>query len=732
MTTLLAVLALNRIQDVKADLFIPTARLETLVGHLSNKFGERVQVTADVKDQMVFVSVKNRSLGEVLNAVCYATDTEWKRENGVVAILRGPQLKARLAAERRTYRIKNIQKQLDRAKAVKYDQESLTEALKKVDALVKKGGENVDWLEYQKYERFDPCSRACDQLLASLGPEDILTLADRRRTVFSLSPTNLQLPMPRGLTNVLADVNKWRQWLSEAMQKAGIAQQEDMEIYSNLVNPYRKLDTPLASCRLVVTGQDSALSVAFTGYDAEGDPVESGSSYLGLDYDQEEWQGRKDPPKSLFPDARGKILPSAEDEPLLGIPMQFMQGKTFEDKAKRGIVIDYLAKAMNQDPLIPSARTVLPPAIGDKELVTAVTDYTFAGWSPTPEKELKSQLVMFNVTYMKEANNGGIRTFRFDSDLNATMYDVPRQSIAAVATAIKSANKVSLDDLANSVSWATEEQVAQLVLRMALSLANQPDSGSFYGSGQGILPLRVYGTLNAAQRRDAAKPGGIVFNVRNTQPALRQLIEKYVRENELNTMYGEAIMIGEQELMAEVGDGQVFTPVPDGPQRNGQRNNDIELNGFQSEQTFFLAQPYSQPWSIKVEVLRGDAYLLRNNRQWGSTNQIGELDSLANQIAWNRKMKESGQEYYRDSTFSFGAVKSAQIKLTLKFGRVPEFAFSFKYCEEPAENVVDLSQLKDPLKSQLEAEVAKKYKDIGEVQFGGRSQRNVPPYFARF
>jgi hypothetical protein len=213
-------------QSSAINLETRAARLPVFLAELSKQVGEPLECAPNLAGQVVLVRFKGVGKEEALSRIAGAVDGEWQVVKGVTFLSRSTSLQRELERKWRSQAIarfadaiKPLTDQIDTNP--RFDGEAAKKLVAEMHALDKqiKGDESYFFREMQRVNAIHargPGGRAISRIFRSMGAAEIADLPVGR-TVFSLNPTRLQRPMPKGIADVVQTLRKeqeiWNQEL---------------------------------------------------------------------------------------------------------------------------------------------------------------------------------------------------------------------------------------------------------------------------------------------------------------------------------------------------------------------------------------------------------------------------------------------------------------------------------------------------------------------------------------
>ncbi|MDI9636612.1 hypothetical protein QPK87_01705 [Kamptonema cortianum] len=672
------------------------APMSRLTEWLSQETGEDVRVTSDLKDVILFVRLTNKTADQTYTYIAKTIDCDWSRVNGVVNFHRSSATVARHLSEMRAERLESVSKLLKQFEPVRFDSVAGKKLIEESVALAKKMQEpsGFNWNENRKIQLRAPDSIVCQEVLLALGAERLAQFAEGERVVFSTHPTRLQLPLPR---EALTALRNWRAnsaILAEARKANSQVDEVDEQVrwQFNVLSSHGYSGQEIAVCDVVLRVSSWGVNIVLHAYDADGEQIgvvgDSFNSY---------WDPDAPPvikPNNPHADLNERVTLTPEDKLLIGMASSF----DASDQREGQISPDLLKLVASFDIIEPlsfaASETLLKFCEArDQDLVCVPYDYLmFQDYERRTVGEVMGRLT---------DPRGAIRQEVVDNVLllAGDSPSMSRMGISTLAKAIQKEGRLTIDSLSAAVFFEPDDARASALLSFGIRLCGFDSSGVY---DQSVLPLRVYGLLSPSERR-MVKESGWRLPLNSCSPAVRQLIQTYIRNEDIN--------------------GIDYADMQD--------DDDVAVNGFEvhpffsstrnMEQTVFLANPASQPILVSLSTSEQGRLLELNKYEGGAYTSVISERFLAEKIYWSRK----NSNYEPPSLYA--PITQSVLDLRLSFGELASKSAKYRAQVSQAGKVRPWEELDAETKKRIEALLSKVQEQMRGVEFIGTGKKQPPP-----
>lgn len=177
----------------------PATRLELLLPELSTAVGQRLRVSAALRDERLVIAWRDRPSADLLKAVAEVCAAEWQRDEDGLRLVRPPAMERRLSRAALDLRVDAVKKDLAARKPLPpLDAQALREKIdrwyrgeREIDDVGNDGIVKQDDARQALFAQ-GPGGRLGDRLARLLPPERYADLVDEERRVFSTRPTSAQ------------------------------------------------------------------------------------------------------------------------------------------------------------------------------------------------------------------------------------------------------------------------------------------------------------------------------------------------------------------------------------------------------------------------------------------------------------------------------------------------------------------------------------------------------------
>ncbi len=193
-------------QEPRVTFECPAGRVENVFPELSKAAGVPLRFSAQTKDEVLILCVKDVPLDELRAKIAEAASAEWQAEEGGFRLIRSAGLLRKLedGHRRQVTEILRASQEVLRKQLEGQPEYSEVAAQGAADRLLtyfreKKQSGNYDY-DYRRMEAMQPSFpgwRLAARIAASLDPEVLASIPLRHNLVFSSSPNVMQRPLPK-------------------------------------------------------------------------------------------------------------------------------------------------------------------------------------------------------------------------------------------------------------------------------------------------------------------------------------------------------------------------------------------------------------------------------------------------------------------------------------------------------------------------------------------------------
>lgn len=229
-------------QSTKVSIDLPVCPVIQVLEKISQQNGQKFAVSGAVRNDFIFVKVKDVDSQILLNRIAEVVDGKWVKGNGVTTLTAPENFESEsdLAYQRNvglwtTALAKTITKDSDF--------EKLAATVGDLEEKMKSGSDTA-WSEADKLNSQKPIGRLFARLLVSLTPQ-LGKLKNKRRVVFSTQPTSLQQPLPPEASQIIAEFRSDYAKYRQALASRGLLTHEaGVVYYGNTATQYGNPEPP--------------------------------------------------------------------------------------------------------------------------------------------------------------------------------------------------------------------------------------------------------------------------------------------------------------------------------------------------------------------------------------------------------------------------------------------------------------------------------------------------------
>lgn len=494
---------------------------------LSEKSGMHLEATNGMENEVLILRLENASMSDVMRQIATVTSGDWTQKGDIY------YLGASLGTRNREFSAAN-----------KAFQDKITAAVKKLsDAVAKTAKKQTDAKKAADDEEgfsfpgFGGGSAALTKIALAMGADNLSSVSENGRVVFSTNPTSVQRRMPANINTYLADYVREHnaqvaeQKNEEPAKDDGIP--EGMGAFMEIFKPKKmKAITGPPAKVLIIAERDGLMGLSLTMklFDTEGQMLARENLPLQVDaaFDVAEFMPDKDKPAPPVPKGKPiKLSAVAQELASMGQNIGAMQsGKMkispeLETRLKDPVAYDPLSFAHSEGLLQVAEEK-------HEQLVANLPDGLLSFFS-----SLRKSGNLDTVGFLKDLQEGDkVKVTEADGWLVAMPGNpygsrserTDRKSLKKLLDASISQGYLSLDDLAayaqSNAAPLTEAPASTVYIMLYAPGAMQ----------QGMMGMmnwdlvRFYGTLGATQKESIKNGGQIAFNSLN--PGQRTIVSQ--------------------------------------------------------------------------------------------------------------------------------------------------------------------------------------------------------------
>lgn len=518
-------------QEPKLTLDLPILPLNQVLHELEKQTGVVYRVSGPEPEQRVFVSVKDLPISRIREALAEVTQGRWIQADKMLTLetvsedwLRDSSFRASVTKWHSS--VKSVPP-LDPNEVAKMQQEAME--------LTNASSHDAQWSrKMDTIRRQSPDARLINRLVAHLPLQELLTMKDGERKVFSIQPTALQKALPARASS------DWQSFLNEIevfKDKAALLPKRDpnqARYWNPLVDPFLSdFQSPTPKSFLVsLTRNNNSLQAGLSTYWDQG--YMGGSETLTLSGENASLEERSKE-KSDFDDLAGlteALEVDPEDEAFQKdiAKLRSGGGRTAVEISKSSE--DRLLNMDKVDPLLYGPTKLMRQftALQKKSVVAKVTDMSFlipAVTGPTGSSPKLREGLMYSFAYFGSIGDSvkladDLVTLRPQSDLSMPFPSLMnRKAVSTYLKAIKS-GKDEIETFADLCAGSKTYQDVLLPSVLA-SLFGAPNVFAY--DSENFDLFKLYGTLTAQQRQQA-KGAGVSLSLASLSPAQSQHVYK--------------------------------------------------------------------------------------------------------------------------------------------------------------------------------------------------------------
>lgn len=212
----LAVVAANSYAQESASKFsfkAPAGSVQNVFEALSKAAGARLSASGLVANDVIVLNLSDVTLADTMAHIASTLHAEWRQEATGYVLYRGANLESIDRRNETAARVAefrgNLKRTLDeQAKMGAFNEataKKLVDMQKKMEEQMTQSAGGTIRLsgDFNQVSRQTPAARAITALLSRMTDAQVASLTSGNRTVFSMNPTRMQLPMPGGSNQIL-------------------------------------------------------------------------------------------------------------------------------------------------------------------------------------------------------------------------------------------------------------------------------------------------------------------------------------------------------------------------------------------------------------------------------------------------------------------------------------------------------------------------------------------------
>ncbi|HRI45082.1 MAG TPA: hypothetical protein PLL78_03185 [Fimbriimonadaceae bacterium] len=559
MPLIAAVPAFAQDLDKRVSLSFPAENAKSALARLSEASGVTFEAGAKLGAEPLLLSVTDVTVRDLMPRISQAMDAEWEKTEAGYRLIRSPGLVRRQENAELEARIAGVKQSLagflqKHASRRKWDravvEKLIADERKRRQEMARSvsghdGGDEMVMTTMSSTPSATPAMLALFEVLSSISPRDLASIAPNSRVVFSSQPTPMQKAATfeaRKAANVFLDAHNL---LARTLSADAVTTRPNLHFMGGLDLEAKPITTPLGKLLLIVSrrGPDSPLTLRLKIADDKGKIVGSADAGLSVALPTK--------PTSLeMKEADATLSPeSLELLSLIGAAQAASRSSsvnvmeingdrvTFSSEGPRAgrpisaALLDRLSRPEQIDPLSFFVSEALIAAAGARgeNLVASPPDDAFLGMAgrladKAPLTKAFSDLDQIGLDAVAEQSwlvVGAVRP------AEARVSRIDRSALGALLRTVRNAGYARLDDLGAFAASLPRSRSRRGIDRSYLGIVTPEVEQGLYGameSERGMLEL--YGLLASDQR--AMLKGGRTLVASGLTPAQKTQVHHMV------------------------------------------------------------------------------------------------------------------------------------------------------------------------------------------------------------
>lgn len=691
---------------------LPVCPVAKVLEEIGRQTGETLVVSGAVRDDFVFVHVKDLDSEILKQRLAKLVDGTWVKGNGVQTLTASDNIETQEDIQFQknidewTARIKK-----DSAKSTAPDTLALN-----LNDLEKKLQDNSDpsaWQKMTNLQKELPISRLGRRLLSDLAPQ-LKKIKVGERLVFSQNPTSLQLGLPLSSATTIAEYQRDYTAFRDILLAKGLIDQDNERVYfGNSLSQYGS-PTPSQNFFLAVTRDFDNVTAELKFWDKEGNFIMSEMipmrEYLP--------ESKEDIASNPFKDMTQAVNPPKGAEyfqPLIAATM----GRPIVWPGAKDEVITRITDFANHDPLaeLPSDIFEQYAKAVNKNVIAYVPDtaiqvaFYFAFGTDTAKANFATVMpMMLRSSLMGEPNRilvedeNGLQSIRDVYLGGARKIRMPRTATTAFLKSLRLKKKFELDAFADFVKLVKYDDTLILV---ALYAAFAAEKKIEMPRNDDLKLVRFYGEYSQSAR-DKIKQGEVQTPIDQLTQKQKEILNQFLFKSNSGIQKSEnaAGVAGEQFGFSDTD-------------RYG-----FGIESLKNEPTFLLAKGLPRGSVAVMSMKTIDNLFVMTEFEGFRQTSARSLSSLAYDLFY----KEKGFSEYYNRPQSYMISPSTALKLNVKLDVMGTMTKTLFLDEVPIDGKWgDLSTLPANVQKIINENLAKVREHMKDVQFGNGSGRTVKP-----
>lgn len=564
---------------------MPVMSVEEFGKWLGKETGELAIVSPEVAERDIYVNVRQRTLAEVEVYVARAADLVYLRKNGSITIL-----PAAVGADDRKFEwfdgeVAKISSNKIDEDSIKYALSRIKENALEIQSFVNSAGGKAkqdllhlsNLVDEQKHLfSFDPAKRLISEAVHGIGIDGLKALPLYERTVYSTSPSRLQLAWPVPIKGTLSWINELCDFKNSLVESDHYFDQvrgsSEMR-WTDLLSTYGGKEKPITNMQMSISPELDRINIEIRLFDESGSLAKSSSHTIYFTESKNDLKA--------LPIITPELAKPWDDEievqwmdTLYGYPPVLnLSGKNLYRLSQLGLGNPFDEKVSDLYDFVTN--------YCGGELVTEVQwireDFT--------KKEFAERIARRYFGDVKRYQ-GVVVDPTFESRRMRESC-VPLGAVSRLAKRSIGQSGVSLDNLADEVSKLQFHGQVEQLINVYLPLGGQGDYSSYVErTGFDQLAVELYARLNRAQRMAVFSENGFTLPLANQSQAVQSLLFDFFRSSNFDLNPMPACYSDEKIGLFEG-----------------------ELSDWETEQTVFLADPRFQQISLTLKGITRIGYI---------------------------------------------------------------------------------------------------------------------------
>ena len=692
---------------------LPVCTVGKVLESIGEQTGEKFATSGAVRDDFVFVKVKDFDSELLLQRLAKLVDGKWLSGNGV-RTLTAPEnfdSESDLAFQRSIQSwMNNIQKKNGK----QGDLNAVATELDEVQKKLQDGGPTV-WEKMQTLQAELPIAQFYNRLLIEMAPQ-IMKIKEGERVVFSLNPTSLQLPIPAN-ADTLATYRRNYFEFREILLKKGLINLENTGVYyGNALSQYGAVDPPQNFIITVTRTMDNA-TAEIKFWDKDGN--------FTINDNLGNWQNNSDPlgqgPDNPLKNMTQLVEPpkgATDYAPLVELMMGRVSkpGQNYEESAAK--ICDFV----KNDPLAVVPTDVLQQysKAVNKNVIAYVPDtaiqlyFFFATEIPNQKKDFATLIPamlrtsIMGASSLKLEDKDGLQSLRGEFLGPARKMRMPRLATTALLKSLKAKKRFDLDVFADFIKQVRYDESLTLVSLYAAFAAQKRIE---MPQGDHLKLVRFYAEYNQGIR-DKMKQSQVETPLDQLTIKQKEIVGKFIYKSDAGLLSKEELGANQQDEEFGFSDTKRYG---------------YGISNIKQEPTFLLAKGLPSKASTIMTLQTLDNLFMKYESEGFAYPRSISIGSLVYELIF--KEKGVNPEYYaRPRTYLIAP--STMLKLDIVLQPLGQMSKYFTLDEVPVDGKWgDLTALPQNVQKLINDKLVKVREELKDAQFGPSGRTVKPPLF---